>query len=62
MKRIMISFPSTVLFLTLGCVVVLAFQTKRPIDQVNALVGTAPLDDPKLIGNAPPPGKNCTPE
>src|ERR1035437_615196 len=57
MKRIMISFPSTVLFLTLGCVVVLAFQTRRPIDQVNALVGTAPLDDPKLIGNAPPPGE-----
>jgi len=30
---------------------------KRPIDYVNGLVGTAPLDDPKLIGNAPPPGE-----
>lgn len=30
---------------------------KRPADYVNALVGTAPLDDPKLIGNAPPPGE-----
>ncbi len=30
---------------------------KRPVDYVNALVGTAPLDDPKLIGNAPPPGE-----
>lgn len=30
---------------------------KRPIDYVNGLVGTAPLDDQKLIGNAPPPGE-----
>jgi hypothetical protein len=25
----------------------------RPIDYANPLVGTAPLDDPQLIGNAP---------
>lgn len=30
---------------------------KRPIDYANGLVGTAPLDDQKLIGNAPPPGE-----
>ena len=30
---------------------------KRPLDYVNALVGTAPLDDQHLIGNAPPPGE-----
>ena len=38
---------------------VFAQQTpgKRPLDYVNALVGTAPLDDQKLIGNAPPPGE-----
>ncbi|HZY61969.1 MAG TPA: GH92 family glycosyl hydrolase [Edaphobacter sp.] len=30
---------------------------KNPIDYVNALVGTAPLDNQKLIGNAPPPGE-----
>ena len=30
---------------------------KRPVDYANALVGTAPLDDPALIGNAPPPGE-----
>jgi predicted alpha-1,2-mannosidase len=30
---------------------------KRPLDYVNALMGTAPLDDQKLIGNAPPPGE-----
>src|SRR5579875_3089121 len=32
-------------------------QQKRPVDYVNGLVGTAPLDDQKLIGNAPPPGE-----
>ncbi len=32
-------------------------SNKRPIDYANGLVGTAPLDDPKLIGNAPPPGE-----
>ena len=40
-----------------ACCAALAFQAKRPIDYVNALVGTAPLDDPRLIGNAPPPGE-----
>lgn len=35
-----------------------ASQAKRPIDYANGLVGTAPLDDPKLIGNAPPPGEH----
>jgi predicted alpha-1,2-mannosidase len=30
---------------------------KRTVDYVNGLVGTAPLDDRKLIGNAPPPGE-----
>ena len=32
-------------------------HSKRPIDYANGLVGTASLDDPKLIGNAPPPGE-----
>jgi len=32
-------------------------SNKRPVDYVNGLVGTAPLDDQKLIGNAPPPGE-----
>ena len=41
----------------LACCAAFAFQSKRPIDYVNALVGTAPLDDPKVIGNAPPPGE-----
>jgi Glycosyl hydrolase family 92 N-terminal domain len=34
-----------------------AGQAKKPLDYANGLVGTAPLDDPKLIGNAPPPGE-----
>ena len=30
---------------------------KEPVDWVNTLVGTAPLDKQELIGNAPPPGE-----
>jgi predicted alpha-1,2-mannosidase len=30
---------------------------RRPLDFANGLVGTAPLDDQRLIGNAPPPGE-----
>lgn len=30
---------------------------RRPVDEANPLVGTAPLDRPELIGNAPPPGE-----
>ena len=30
---------------------------QAPVDFANPLVGTAPLDDQKLIGNAPPPGE-----
>ncbi len=30
---------------------------RRPVDYANGLVGTAPLDQQKLIGNAPPPGE-----
>src|SRR5581483_9224400 len=43
--------------LAAGACAAIAFQARRPVDYVNALVGTAPLDDPKLIGNAPPPGE-----
>jgi predicted alpha-1,2-mannosidase len=32
-------------------------SSKRPVEYVNGLVGTAPLDNQKLIGNAPPPGE-----
>ena len=30
---------------------------KTPVEYANPLVGTASLDDPKLLGNAPPPGE-----
>src|SRR5215204_4698975 len=29
----------------------------RPVDYANPLVGTASLDKPELVGNAPPPGE-----
>ena len=52
------------LFLLLGCLLPLCGQaqrdpnaTRKPLDYANGLVGTAPLDDQKLIGNAPPPGE-----
>ncbi len=32
-------------------------RDKSPLEYANTLVGTAALDDPKLIGNAPPPGE-----
>jgi predicted alpha-1,2-mannosidase len=51
-------------FLLLGCLLLtgLHAQTtppshKGPLQYANGLVGTAPLDDQKLIGNAPPPGE-----
>jgi hypothetical protein len=30
---------------------------ETPVELANPLVGTAPLDDPKFIGNSPPPGE-----
>ena len=42
--------------LLLACAAALGAQ-KKPLDYVNALVGTAPLDKQVLIGNAPPPGE-----
>ncbi|UIJ44369.1 GH92 family glycosyl hydrolase [Sphingomonas cannabina] len=34
-----------------------AGQSRQPVDEANPLVGTAPLDRPELLGNAPPPGE-----
>src|SRR5271169_1367105 len=34
-----------------------AVAAESPVDCANPLVGTAPLDDPQFIGNAPPPGE-----
>ena len=35
-------------------------SSKKPIDYVNTLVGTAPLDQQRFVGNAPPPGEPAT--
>ena len=48
------------LSIALSAAAVVSAQTapdKAPVDEVNPLVGTAPLDRPDLIGNAPPPGE-----
>ncbi len=34
-------------------------SAKSPVDYANPLVGTASLDDPELLGNAPPPGEEA---
>jgi predicted alpha-1,2-mannosidase len=55
-----IRYTGTVLLAIGGLLSALEAQQaggKTPLDSVNALVGTAPLDDQKLIGNAPPPGE-----
>jgi predicted alpha-1,2-mannosidase len=46
---------------TLACLLVASaaplLAQKAPVDWVNSLVGTAPLDKQEFIGNAPPPGE-----
>ena len=49
-------FMRTFAFVILACATALGAQ-KRPVDYVNTLMGTAPLDKQVLIGNAPPPGE-----
>lgn len=36
-----------------------AASAKTPVEYANPLVGTASLDDPELLGNAPPPGEEA---
>lgn len=43
----------------LGAVTPQLMAGKAPVDYANPLVGTASLDDPKLRGNAPPPGEEA---
>ncbi|HUZ47288.1 MAG TPA: GH92 family glycosyl hydrolase [Terriglobia bacterium] len=47
---------TALIFLLFASATALGAQ-KPPIDWVNALMGTAPLDQQVLIGNAPPPGE-----
>jgi putative alpha-1,2-mannosidase len=39
------------------CCTPLQTRAETPVQLANPLVGTAPLDNPKFIGNAPPPGE-----
>jgi predicted alpha-1,2-mannosidase len=39
------------------CLTAITIPGKTPMEYANPLVGTASLDDPKLLGNAPPPGE-----
>ncbi|HEV2691987.1 MAG TPA: GH92 family glycosyl hydrolase [Verrucomicrobiae bacterium] len=39
--------------------IVATVLAKTPVEYANPLVGTASLDDPKLLGNAPPPGEEA---
>lgn len=44
------------LFLSLTAV---QLSARSPVEYANPLVGTASLDDPELLGNAPPPGEEA---
>jgi hypothetical protein len=47
---------ATLLF---GGLVTNSLADKTPVDYANPLVGTASLDEPALLGNAPPPGEEA---
>jgi len=45
--------------LMLGAVAATPVLGASPVDEANPLVGTASLDDPEQLGNAPPPGEEA---
>lgn len=45
--------------LLFGCLAGMPARGKTPVEYANPLVGTASLDDPELLGNAPPPGEEA---
>ncbi len=51
------SLPTVLLLALLAAPVPAQNTGKRPIDYADALVGTAPLENRQLIGNAPPAGE-----
>jgi predicted alpha-1,2-mannosidase len=60
MNSVRRSMQCASLGLLLACLAQAGAQSapaKSPVEYANGLVGTAPLDDQKLIGNAPPPGE-----
>jgi hypothetical protein len=59
-RKAMAALASSIamLSLALACSAATAQSGKpSPVDLADPLVGTAPLDDPAVIGNAPPPGE-----
>lgn len=51
--------PNPLFPLLLAIFATIQLSAKSPVDYANPLVGTASLDDPKLLGNAPPPGEEA---
>lgn len=52
------TLPFSILTVALAlCLNHQTFAADTPLDYANPLVGTAPLTDPTVIGNAPPPGE-----
>ena len=49
--------PSVLALAVAGLVHAQPPQSDEPVNLANPLMGTAPLDNQKLIGNAPPPGE-----
>jgi putative alpha-1,2-mannosidase len=53
------TFSGLTALLLLGLTTTDLIAAKAPVDYANPMVGTASLDDPKLRGNAPPPGEEA---
>jgi predicted alpha-1,2-mannosidase len=57
--RLHLSPKTSVVFALVCSIAGSLAANKSPVDYANPLVGTASLDDPKLLGNAPPPGEEA---
>ncbi|HEY4414182.1 MAG TPA: GH92 family glycosyl hydrolase [Verrucomicrobiae bacterium] len=53
------SLKGLIAALLFGGLVTESLADKTPVDYANPLVGTASLDNPVLLGNAPPPGEEA---
>jgi predicted alpha-1,2-mannosidase len=52
-------FARLILALLFCAITSMSVMGKTPVEYANPLVGTASLDDPELLGNAPPPGEEA---
>jgi predicted alpha-1,2-mannosidase len=55
----LVTFSRSAGLLLLSTVAALHVYGKAPLDYANPLVGSASLDNPALLGNAPPPGEEA---